>query len=611
MPTLSEYAIASQGAKDRNSAIAGLTPLGITSDLPADGFYGTAYVNASNQIIVAFAPLSLDLTTEYGRNSSLAALAIVNGQTPVSFTNGDVGKFMAQVQASAAGRPIFATGFSLGGVTAEYVAKTYGLGGAAFGSPGLPGNLITSSSFANYLNYGDPVANYGTDTAYGAGIGTLNQYHYGNIAWLGQISAQQTLTSDAQSALKTGDDIATLAFLSQFASDALYYHDLNVYRTDLGLSPGPTNSTEPLVIGGLGGDGSGDRPHRGGRADVRLSRRLPFLVHRNGRHRHRQRAYLNVLGGNDVVNLGSNGAADLFGPSYTTHGDACAITLGANTSANIVGRFDTIDANYASDYVGICQTGDLSNINTINAVSGASIGAISGAAVNVVGSNESITLSPNAYLGVFGTGENVLNAGGCTVGAPSGSTWNQTGSNVTDILSPNCYMGVLGGSTGVAIGANNDSFGAQFGTSMTVKGSNDGFTAYGASIGILSGDQGMFLNAADSQVTSLTNTSIVDTNGSSSSFAGQRGDVMTLYGNNMTVFGNYMTINFVGSYDTCDGNWNTVEFQWRKRLLLWVPRHRLGRHHRGIWPSEQPKVGRRRPKSRPRDPASKPAGSRR
>jgi hypothetical protein len=313
------------------------------------------------------------------------------------------------------------------------------------------------------------------------------------------------------------------------------------------------------VIGGLGGDGAVIDLTGAAGQTFAYHDASPFSFIGTGDTVTANGAYLNVLGGNDVVNLGSNGAADLFGPSYTTHGDACTITLGANTSANIVGRYETIDENYASDYVGICQTGDLSNINTINAVSGASIGAISGAAVNVVGSNESITLSPNAYLGVFGTGENVLNAGGCTVGAPSGSTWNQTGSNVTDILSPNCYMGVLGGSTGVAIRANNDSFGAQFGTSMTVKGSNDGFTAYGASIGILSGDQGMFLNAADSQVTSLTNTSIVDTYGSSSSFAGQSGDVMTLYGNNMTVFGNFMTINFVGCYDTCDGNWNTVD----------------------------------------------------
>ena len=126
------------------------------------------------------------------------------------------------------------------------------------------------------------------------------------------------------------------------------------------------------------------------------------------------------------------------------------------------------------------------------------------------------------------------------------------------MLGNNCYMGVMAGSTGVTIYGTGDSFGCQLDTTATFKGSNDGITAYGAAIGLLSGDQGINLNAASSQITFLTNTSIVDSNGSSSSFSGQRGDIMTLYGNNMSVFGNYMQINFIGNNDVCDGNWNKV-----------------------------------------------------
>ena len=152
----------------------------------------------------------------------------------------------------------------------------------------------------------------------------------------------------------------------------------------------------------------------------------------------------------------------------------------------------------------------------------------------------------------------INNAGGCTIESTNGSSWNQYGSDVTDVLGNNCYMSVMAGSTGVTIHGTGDSFGCQLDTTATFKGSNDGITAYGAAIGLLSGDQGINLNAASSQITSLTNTSIVDSNGSSSSFSGQRGDIMTLYGNNMSVFGNYMQINFIGNNDVCDGNWNTV-----------------------------------------------------
>lgn len=63
---------------------------------------------------------------------------------------------------------IFITGHSLGSSVASYVGQQIGLAGVAFESTGIPSSSTakgTGDNFINVVNYGDPWAEYESDTA--------------------------------------------------------------------------------------------------------------------------------------------------------------------------------------------------------------------------------------------------------------------------------------------------------------------------------------------------------------------------------------------------------------------------------------------------------------
>ncbi len=97
---------------------------------------------------------------------------------------------------------IFVTGFSLGGAEAEEAALDLSSGisgGETFGAPGLPNYSISSvaesSSFVNYVNFGDIVANWGKDTELSSA--SLTGAHFGSIQYVGNTLDQNSLRTAA------------------------------------------------------------------------------------------------------------------------------------------------------------------------------------------------------------------------------------------------------------------------------------------------------------------------------------------------------------------------------------------------------------------------------
>jgi Protein of unknown function (DUF2974) len=124
--------------------------------------------NTTGQIVIAYEGTNLSNIT--GNPSMFAAQAsadkgIGNGVTPDA--DGVALSFAEQVAGDAGGNPIYLTGHSLGGEEAEYVeanasSVTGGIaGGATFGAPGVPNQTaVLSSSFIDYVNYGDLIGNF-------------------------------------------------------------------------------------------------------------------------------------------------------------------------------------------------------------------------------------------------------------------------------------------------------------------------------------------------------------------------------------------------------------------------------------------------------------------
>ena len=99
-----------------------------------------------------------------GTTGSVAQLLddaqIMSGSMPKPLTDDAVALFTA-VKTAANGGTIPVTGHSMGGTTAEWLARQDSLGGATFGATGLPGNATPgggNTSLVDYVNYGDPDA---------------------------------------------------------------------------------------------------------------------------------------------------------------------------------------------------------------------------------------------------------------------------------------------------------------------------------------------------------------------------------------------------------------------------------------------------------------------
>jgi hypothetical protein len=242
MPSLSDFINASNLVYNHSSAPpTGLTPLmvngqAVTSEVDSDGFYGAAFVNSSGQVIIAYEGTTPNLSA-YGIGTLEADGAILSNQTPAAF--GDAQNFANTVIQAAAGQGIstdniFVTGHSRGGAEAESVAANLGLGGATFGAPGVP-QFTTSggnSNLTDYVDYGDPVGNFASDTVSGAQLAGPNMDHVGNVVMVGNIANQQGLL-DAGYALNNDTDGSAGPYVLGILAGQLGDHMLGNYANDL------------------------------------------------------------------------------------------------------------------------------------------------------------------------------------------------------------------------------------------------------------------------------------------------------------------------------------------------------------------------------------------
>ena len=161
-------------------------PVSISTD---NGTTAYAYLDGVGNVIIAY---RWDITQQQEN----LATATLSGYDPATLPGyADALAFERTVQALAvsqgyaAGR-IYLTGFSLGGMQASYVASQTGLPGLIFGASGLPGYDAAArpaDNFVNFVEQGDPIAEYGTDSTESASAIVANPHmdHYGVVIALG------------------------------------------------------------------------------------------------------------------------------------------------------------------------------------------------------------------------------------------------------------------------------------------------------------------------------------------------------------------------------------------------------------------------------------------
>ncbi|MDE5464945.1 MULTISPECIES: hypothetical protein [unclassified Bradyrhizobium] len=140
------------------------------------GFFAEAFTDDNGNIIVAFEGSVLDpsdpnFLTKWGMNSRGDDNDVLNHKIHVNNSAfSDALKFTNDVIAANPFSTVYLTGHSLGGAEAQYVASNLSDdahigGGATFGSPGIFADGLRpptpSFDFINYLDYGDPIANFG------------------------------------------------------------------------------------------------------------------------------------------------------------------------------------------------------------------------------------------------------------------------------------------------------------------------------------------------------------------------------------------------------------------------------------------------------------------
>ena len=224
-------------------------PLGqaVSMSVPADGFAAATFIDQRGNVIIGF---QLAVTSP----AQQLAFDIVSGATPASrpgfadalvFTKAVVQ--MAAMQGVPASK-VYVTGFSLGAMLASYVSMTTGLPGAVFGSSGLPGYQAPSVPAGNFISFveaGDPVAQYGTDTSEAGSAVVTNPHmdHYGTVIGLGTQQDAQALLPFATeinghsiSQLQSGQFPISQAQLKQGEQQEAdlqgRYHAMTVYGPD-------------------------------------------------------------------------------------------------------------------------------------------------------------------------------------------------------------------------------------------------------------------------------------------------------------------------------------------------------------------------------------------
>lgn len=177
------------------------------------GFFAEAFTDAKDNIIIAFQGSVLpdvpvvpgdpgviagkpDDTTKWAKASQDADVSIMRGETPEALK--DALAFTKLVMDANPNATIYLTGHSLGGAEAEYAASQLALDphyanrvhGDTFAAPGILGALAPDKpvdTFTNYVDFGDPVGNYGG--------------HYGQVTKLGNHGLEETTSLIDTSAL--------------------------------------------------------------------------------------------------------------------------------------------------------------------------------------------------------------------------------------------------------------------------------------------------------------------------------------------------------------------------------------------------------------------------
>ncbi len=154
-----------------------------------NGTTAYAYLDGVGNVIIAF---RWDIT-QAQENLALATLSGYDPSTLPGYADALAFEKTVQTVAVSQGysaKRIYLTGFSLGGMQASYVASLTGLPGLVFGSSGLPGYNAAArlgSNFVNFVEKGDPLAEYGTDSTEVASAVVANPHmdHYGVVIDLG------------------------------------------------------------------------------------------------------------------------------------------------------------------------------------------------------------------------------------------------------------------------------------------------------------------------------------------------------------------------------------------------------------------------------------------
>ena len=241
VPDLGTLQLALKGALSAPE-LATWKPLLISSQISqtyaAAGMYADAFqlgTGSSAQVVIAFEGSA---HKEQWLNDNLLVL---QGITPpalpdaLNFTNEVIKR--AGIPASQ----VFVTGFSLGGLEAEYVGWKLKLaGGSTFAAPGVPGyNSGAQTTLIDYVEYGDPVANYASDRQLAeAGLPPPNMAHVGTVKLLGSALDAVGLFASASALLVSpylGPDGALTALAGFLGVGSLGYtnHQPEHYAQDL------------------------------------------------------------------------------------------------------------------------------------------------------------------------------------------------------------------------------------------------------------------------------------------------------------------------------------------------------------------------------------------
>jgi hypothetical protein len=224
-----------------------------------DGMYADAFLTDAGQLVIAF-----EGTNNVETQLLNADVSIFDQQIPNAFLDADA--FVTAVQDAAArmgfgGDPIFLTGHSLGASEAEYVAaqsNTYA--GATFAGTGVPGYVNTGTSpLVDYVDYGDPIANYASDTQSSEPdfAPTTNMDHVGTVVLTGDEADSYALAT-ATELMHLGVEIDSstvyasgLAGLAALVSNHLLGNYAQDFNPPLSVPPGATPQDPSYIIENL------------------------------------------------------------------------------------------------------------------------------------------------------------------------------------------------------------------------------------------------------------------------------------------------------------------------------------------------------------------------